>query len=658
MRGSITIFMSLIFTVILSLFCTLIESGRIMAMEAKLTGITRMGMDSAFAGYASPLFEDYGVLFLWTGDRDFSEIVEEYISWNLDMDKGVLPRNTDLYRMKLQSLELTEIKRATDDSGGIFAGQVKEYMKYAALEGAADELMNQAELLGQGTGLINICKKIKEIGEVFEKTEEKISGVREALDKIQNIRGNPEEALSGMKDLLEVMEVRIAGGEDIAVQLDDYRQRAAQLVAMADDCTQKLKEVEEKIDEYEDSMSEIREKAVRMEKELQEEDGQEANSLLQEEVRSLTGQGEDYYGMSSKRETVERYLEKMDTIREILANARMPDMDNLESCQDELEIVRKTFQDFTFGELQMETVSEGSHEEGESLLAYVKRMREEGILGLVLENPGEVSGERIAGENLPSAGGTTEVEETKSLINKAVDRLVYSRYLTDHFGTYAHPKEETALRYELEYILGGGTTDKENLAAAADKLLLIREGCNMLSLLKDKTKRDEAYQMATILAGFTGMPALVTITWFVILGAWAYAESILDVKSLLKGEKITVIKNEDQWNLSLEGVISAGSQKGAVNSVQENGMDYEQYLQIMLLMQSSQQQYFRTMDVIQINLCKRYNPDFRINECICSAEISTGFSARQLFISLPVVQKMLGKKEGEYQIHVTGKYKY
>ncbi len=115
---------------------------------------------------------------------------------------------------------------------------------------------------------------------------------------------------------------------------------------------------------------------------------------------------------------------------------------------------------------------------------------------------------------LPSKEYQEEETEEVSLIEAAKEKVVFSEYIRSKFGSYTAPKEDTKLTYEAEYILSGKNTDKENLSSTIEKLMLLREGSNLIYLLKDTEKRSEAYQMAVTLVGFTGMPLLITVTQF------------------------------------------------------------------------------------------------------------------------------------------------
>ena len=76
--------------------------------------------------------------------------------------------------------------------------------------------------------------------------------------------------------------------------------------------------------------------------------------------------------------------------------------------------------------------------------------------------------------------------------------------------------------YEIEYILSGKDRDRDNLEQTIGKLLLIREGMNLIYLMQDSAKKAEAESLAIALVGFTGMYGVIKVTQVLILAIWAF----------------------------------------------------------------------------------------------------------------------------------------
>ena len=111
----------------------------------------------------------------------------------------------------------------------------------------------------------------------------------------------------------------------------------------------------------------------------------------------------------------------------------------------------------------------------------VTAIQKSGLLKIIVENPEQLSKKSIKKEELASTRklnkgkGTFVQEETKTGI---AEPLFFKQYLLEHFGDVTEEKEERALDYELEYLLGGHPSDRENLEEVVKKILPIRLGIN------------------------------------------------------------------------------------------------------------------------------------------------------------------------------------
>ena len=63
--------------------------------------------------------------------------------------------------------------------------------------------------------------------------------------------------------------------------------------------------------------------------------------------------------------------------------------------------------------------------------------------------------------------------------------------------------------------------------------------------------------IAAALAGFTGNPAIIKTVQIAVVGAWAYIESIQDIRALLMGGKIALVKSKEQWTTDLAHLLQS-----------------------------------------------------------------------------------------------------
>jgi hypothetical protein len=166
------------------------------------------------------------------------------------------------------------------------------------------------------------------------------------------------------------------------------------------------------------------------------------------------------------------------------------------------------------------------------------------------------------------------------------------------------PFEDRALNYEIEYIIAGKNSDLKNKVSVAAKLLLIRFCFNFIHAIADSEKRGIALSLATAIVGPASAFGMNYIVQFLLLGAWALAESAYDVQQLFKGEKLPIIKSKEDWKTSITGAI-----KETIDNEEEKGFNvgYEDYLRLILMTSTSEQErLYRSMDLMQLNLQKQY----------------------------------------------------
>ncbi|MFP4697750.1 MAG: DUF5702 domain-containing protein [Eubacteriales bacterium] len=124
------------------------------------------------------------------------------------------------------------------------------------------------------------------------------------------------------------------------------------------------------------------------------------------------------------------------------------------------------------------------------------------------------------------------------------EELTLSNYkLEDHY-----------LDYEVEYILEGHFNEQNNLKIVSNRIMFIRFAMNLIHIIADPEKRTEAFSLAMLCIGWTPLPFLVYIVQFLIMCAWSYGESFIDLKMLLDGERVAFIKTKEDWVLSINGI--------------------------------------------------------------------------------------------------------
>ena len=264
-------------------------------------------------------------------------------------------------------------------------------------------------------------------------------------------------------------------------------------------------------------------------------------------------------------------------------------------------------------------------------ISIIRRIRKMGILELVIPgNKGVYDGQVQAGTLLSrreKQKGMPMYEPEKT-DTSYTSQILFQQYLMEKLGNYSAPGKG-ALKYQTEYILGGKTGDIENLKSVAGRLLLIREGVNMVHLVSDGTKRAQAAGLASAIASAFLIPPATGVIEAALLLCWAFGESILDVRELFDGGKVPLVKSAADWQLSLENLPELLNGLDSVRRGSEDGMSYEDYLQVLLLGVSREEKITRAMDMIELCVREKGRKNFRMDSCIVAAEVSVDVKANK-----------------------------
>ena len=127
------------------------------------------------------------------------------------------------------------------------------------------------------------------------------------------------------------------------------------------------------------------------------------------------------------------------------------------------------------------------------------------------------------------------------------ESLLFLEYLFTHTGNYRSPLDDGHLKYQMEYILNGKDSDETNLWETADKLLQFRTWINMVSILADEDRVALLKEVSTSLAAALGNTEIEPVIYGVLLLIWGEVEGVYDVKRLLAGESVCLLKAEEDW---------------------------------------------------------------------------------------------------------------
>ena len=238
--------------------------------------------------------------------------------------------------------------------------------------------------------------------------------------------------------------------------------------------------------------------------------------------------------------------------------------------------------------------------------------------------------------------GTYHAKKTEKL--NVFDRVMVLEYIEKYFSSYTEPGKGD-LAYEMEYILCGKETDRQNLESSVERLMLMREAANVAHIIADREKLNQTLIIATSLAGFSGNPVIVKIVQIGVVAAWAYVESILDLRTLLSGGKIALMKSSSEWNVDIKKIGELVTDGGKAKECKD-GLNYQGYVKQLLFAVKEKKIAYRMMDIMEFAIQKEENSkNARMDHMIGNMTCEMRFEAEPLFAKSNLYG---GQKLGRY----------
>ena len=652
-KGQVTIFVSMVMLCVFALIFCLVESARTAGTRWYLQTAVSSAMDSVFSQYHRQLWDSYRLLFAEYEEKkeleaDFSGFLQPYLQVE------------NWYPMELEAMEAEEWLTALDDSGAYLEEEILDYMKYGIwdMDFDADTINGMWDNAKEAGAVKNVAEVYREHAKDALKLEKALEAVSECLKRQESKK---QDGLSRL----------------YSYDGPGFRRQAEELL-------KELKRMPGLVDKYQ-------KQADKLEKELEksrvvfnrekEDCSSQTDLQLEEEIRQF----ESYVAQDGERrkeieslkdksyrqaELVESVIEEAKEVERIIDQWESDDEDD--EGPDLAALWSPVIRHFYSLKIDSLSFSHGvKDKKKEGWLNQVERLYRSGMLELVLPDGAELSEGSLQTPELPSesgrmAKGTRGISLTDHLlVNEYCGR--FFRYFPGDSGKMAAETEKEAdvresgseggLSYEIEYLIGGKGLDEQNLVCVVNRLLAIREGLNLMHIMSDGRKRQEAQSLAMAITGAAGLSPLVLLTTFFVMSVWALGESLMDIKGLLAGKRVMIFKSAQDWTLKLEELLTIGREGQVRAGGGERGLSYLSWLKVLLLMDEIVCQEYRMMDMIQMNICRKQS-SFRMRRGVYQAQVRCSLAGKHVFFSLGFVEHALKNKDHVYKMEIEGERKY
>lgn len=257
----------------------------------------------------------------------------------------------------------------------------------------------------------------------------------------------------------------------------------------------------------------------------------------------------------------------------------------------------------------------------------LEKMRNKGILNLAVNDPYSLSVKTISLTNLLESRmevgclnrGNMDLEEV-SAAEKLLERFFFHEYLLKYMGHYGEEKEGITLSYQIEYLLTGKESDIENLKSVVEAIFAVREVANTCYLYSNQECRLIAETLASVLATAMMIPEAAEVIEHILLFGWAFAESVYDIRCIMDGGRIPLMKTADTWHYNLNSALNIGMEL-VMPAEEKEGLAYEDYLRIFMFLENPDKLTVRAMNMVEADIrATEGNEYFRLDGCLDAVE--------------------------------------
>ena len=666
--ASITVFLSLSFVLIAALILTITESARTIAQKYYMQTALNSAMESLFSEFHRPLWENYRIYALeFKDDNLLKEELQSFIKPYSDA------RN--LFPAKIEKDGFSFTGRGLLSESHYFEEEILEYMP-ALLAKDCIEFLGEKK---SGTDIPSILeeasKKEKEADSIqrlqakyalnhydVEYLEDCINNIDRLCKKAETLKHYALYSLQAHDASLffsysSSLKATLNGLKNT---VNSYDARAellkSKVEALWDDFSTEKENLEE------DGIAAIEAQLKSYDNYL--DDG----GRVRQKIDGFPAQCENLdSAIEGIEENVRRFQEYIEEERERRRKRKKEEEDYDEDNGLQAEI--DNFYNDTISTWQALTMPVY----GEAVTQINKKNKR------ILESIHDIGKKKLLELLLPSGKECPSAEEsfssalfsTESAANPIQVGLL-GEYSLRFFHSY-HKEESAhttpysnAKGLEVEYLLHGKKSDYENLSAQVTSLLAFRESMNFIHIMSDPEKLEAVEEFVTSFLAITANPVVIAVFSAFVIGIWAFAQSLLDVKELLNDERVPLMHSLESWSLSLNHLLDFLSYLSGEEIPRENiGLSYEDYLRISLFTKGllSQAKINDSMlycmeKNIQTSIRDK-EPSFRMDKCLYYLSTDAEIFSRHSLYHKGFLE-MVGVNTGEerYQTVLHSDYKY
>lgn len=648
-KGSITVFLSLIFLLIFALFGTLLETARYDICKNHAKRTLRIGAEGLLTEYNRPLYEHYGLFFIEKEGTAYEQVIGNYAGDTLSAAKE---GEMNFFEGAVKDIRVEDYVYLGDNKALALQKQINSYMgRVVTKEQLQKVIASSKDLQKVEKSAKNIEKKVNDQKQAAECYADLLE-LMKLVDGISVANGK----VFCQTEFMKVFATKEIKGPNFGVTDGVvWKQMKAKLdKSMKDFNVSNQLKFLAKVAKVKSCIKKAQEILVKL----------KTKKGAQDKMIS---------GLVAKKPVLDNNMDILTKTEQMLQN------DSVKDCKKRLE---KLWQDYDTSSIVFDYTgveeSGGADNPKDSLDGTFSK----GISSLVAKSPQKLSKKSIRSPD--SFAGYYKEQETgnddygsrisefitndtvsltgilSDMADYGMDEFCLDEYIKHKFKAYGDKEEKTwkqALDYGMEYLVAGKASDKENLESVLNRIMLIRMVTNFIALESDSSRRSQARAAAVAVVGFTGLAPLITLTQTLIMLTWSISESLVDVAALLENRDVPLWKNSKNLVTNFSEIVMMGhdalqTRAKRFQKKKKSQFGYKQYLFLFLAMTKQSTRKYRIMDLIQNTMQKNGYQGFQLGSCVYEMKVCGEFDFPSRFFRMAPLEKTLGRSVQNCHINV------
>jgi hypothetical protein len=242
---------------------------------------------------------------------------------------------------------------------------------------------------------------------------------------------------------------------------------------------------------------------------------------------------------------------------------------------------------------------------------------------------------------------------------EADDYVSDKSYLITYAGlnmdNYLSNNIDGKLMYEQEYLVFGSLSDKTNIRYMGWSIFGIRLLANLLYFLSDE---DAIADLTAMVAEYVEVPLVAAVLLILATVVIAIENAVVETAAILLGKSVDFAVNKASQAVKASEILNFNKSMISLKAKNYEGVTtakfgYQVYLHVFMMMVSKELLMYRMMDIIQVNICKNYDEDFRLSNCMVGLSASADLSLPARFVNLGIFSKSIRNSAYSYTVEST-----